>query len=251
VLLPRSKSTFSPGSPADVKFSDRRHSQNHAGLHSLFFAAGHRSHSSSEKEKVTPSQCEEASLRVVLARSLGALERGESASFVGRLFLLEPRRGGRWGGRSAWRAIASPTHLRRPNAQGEARPVAGPAPCDVTPRRRSEATSTGARRMAWGGVGYQMARNGRESLACGRACGSGGPQARATPIAAPSKGEARRVGGGPRRQEPQRVAVGDKQQRGRTPRRLVETKRRGERPNGGNRSLRGCSNGQPGIHRSN
>jgi len=151
-----------------------------------------------------------------LARSLGALERRESASISGGL-LSFPSGTPAWRavGRSlAARAIAAPAHWLPAFTRGEARRVAGPAPCDVTPRRRSEATSTGARRMAWGGVGYQVAQNGQESLARGQTRGSVGPQARATPIAAPSRERSDGVGGGPRRQEPQRVAVGDKQQRG-------------------------------------
>ena len=97
--LPPTKTRMSAGSSDDVKFLDRRRSQNHAGLHSLFFAAGHRSHSSSEKKKVTPSQCEEASLRMVAARS----ERRSAANrlrFRAVFPIWNPRRGGRWGRRS-------------------------------------------------------------------------------------------------------------------------------------------------------
>ena len=175
----------------------------HTGDHRFFFAAGHRSAAAKGG-------------RDRLARLLGAVVRRESASISGGL-LSFPSGTPAWRavGRSlAARAIAAPAHWLPAFTRGEARRVAGPAPCDVTPRRRSEATSTGARRMAWGGVGYQVAQNGQESLARGQTRGSVGPQARATPIAAPSRERSDGVGGGPRRQEPQRVAVGDKQQRG-------------------------------------
>ena len=62
-----------------------------------------------KEEQVTPSEIEEASLRMVLA----LLERWSAANRPRSWAVFSfwnPRRGGRWGGRSAWRAIASPTH---------------------------------------------------------------------------------------------------------------------------------------------
>jgi len=117
--------------------------------------------------------------------------------------------------RSAGDCLTDP--LTATERAGRSCPVAGPAPCDVTPRRRSLSDEHGgaAHGLGWGwpSGGHKRAEKLR-AWARLRVCGSGGPQARATPIAAPSRERSDGVGGGPRRQEPQRVAVGDKQQRG-------------------------------------
>ena len=200
-----------------------------------------------KEEQGTPSDFEEASLRMMLAWSVGARRIG----LVRGLSFPSGTPGVAGGGAVARCAgdcltdpLAATERAERSSPRGR--------PCavrrDAAPQERSDEHGGAAHGLGWGWPTddeERAARASRVGTPAGLA-GLEGRQARATPIAAPSKGEARRVGGGPRRQEPQRVAVGDKQQRGRTPRRLVETKRRGRRPNGGNRSWRGCTNGKPG-----
>ena len=107
--------------------------------------------------------------------------------------------------------LTATAHAERSSPRGR--------PCalrrDAAPQERSDEHGGAAQGLGWRWLSDGLERAGKpRAWSRLRVCGSVGPQARATQIAAPSKGEARRVGGGPRRQEPQRVAVGDKQQRG-------------------------------------